>query len=448
MKTTASTILFGCFALSLSAQEPAPAPAPVATPAPAVPATPAPMWAPMAAGQGSRRGWFGISLSCEECFVQRGPGKVAYIQPPAIVSVEPNSPAWQAGMRNGDTIVSVEGLPITRPEGFERFATAQPGQPIRVGLRRAGQDREVTLTPIATSSAATITDFYNSRLRLAQRNSYRAYQSLFRSPLGWLGMAIDCEQCSINSMPRRGSMSFRTPPAVYSVDADGPAHRAGIARGDTLTAIDGVDLTDPAGGRAFAQVEPGQRVTLTVRRNGRERRLTLVAVARPDATQQELQAFDEYKRMRDSSDQQYREVLSTSVARAQQELTELGRQLRELELNRGSVDSSRRRIASIDSVMRMLRNLERQRMGGDAGFGPGAFTYTIAPNVVVTPTPAIVATAPVAVAGRVYPLRYSGRLGTVADVEVRSIGAPVISEVGDSLVIVQVNGVEVKVKKR
>ena len=38
------------------------------------------------------------------------------------------------------------------------------------------------------------------------------------------------------------------------------------------------------------------------------------------------------------------------IARAQQELTELGRQLRELELNRGSVDSSRRRIASIDSV--------------------------------------------------------------------------------------------------
>src|SRR3954471_11344071 len=114
VKTTALTILSGFLALSLSAQEPAPAPAPVATPAPALPAAPA-AWAPMSPQQ-VRRGWFGISLSCEDCFVQRGPGKVAYLQPPAIVSVESNSPAWQAGMRNGDTLITVDGQPITRPE--------------------------------------------------------------------------------------------------------------------------------------------------------------------------------------------------------------------------------------------------------------------------------------------------------------------------------------------
>src|SRR5205814_126495 len=72
-------------AAPLAAQEPTPAPtpnpAPVAipapTPAPAM-AAPAPVWAPMAAG--GRRGWFGISLSCEECFIQRSSGRVAYIQ--------------------------------------------------------------------------------------------------------------------------------------------------------------------------------------------------------------------------------------------------------------------------------------------------------------------------------------------------------------------------------
>jgi hypothetical protein len=50
--------------------------------------------------------------------------------------------------------------------------------------------------------------------------------------------------------------------------------------------------------------------------------------------------------------------------------------------------------------------------------------------------------------GVVYPLRYSGRLKDLANVEVRSLGAPTISEIGDSLVVVTAGGVEVKVALR
>ena len=67
--------------------------------------------------------------------------------------------------------------------------------------------------------------------------------------LGWLGMAIDCEQCSVSTMPRRGNMSFREAPAVYSVDAEGPALRAGIRRGlqrQPCEAAEG-DGIEPAG---------------------------------------------------------------------------------------------------------------------------------------------------------------------------------------------------------
>ncbi|HEY2806422.1 MAG TPA: PDZ domain-containing protein [Gemmatimonadales bacterium] len=443
-------------ALPLAAQEPTPAPAVAPNPTPA--AMPAPAAAPFGTVvQQNRRGWFGISLSCEECFVQRGPARVAYAQAPAINSVESGSPAWQAGMRTGDTLVSIDGQEMTSPEGFERFANAVPGQQLRVGLRRQGQSREVSLTPIANPQATSAVDFYNSRLRIAQRSGYRALQGLFRQPLGWLGMAIDCEQCSVNVAPRRGNFSFRQAPAVYSVDAEGPAVRAGIHRGDTLTAIDGVDLTDPAGGRAFAQVEPGQHVNLTVRRDGHERRVMLVAVARPDATADELHAYDEYKRMRDSSDAQYKEVMAQSVARAQEQVTELQRALRDLETNKSSLDSSRRRLVSIDSVLRALRNLERQRLG-DEGFG-SSYSYAM-----TMPLAALAPSAPMAgmtmppmppgYAGRgvtmtgPFPLRYSGRLKDVANVEVRSIGAPSISEVGDSLIVVTVNGAEVKVQLR
>ncbi len=322
----------------------------------------APSWAPVAAQAGQvRRGWFGISLSCEDCFIQRGPGRVAWVTPPAIVSVESGSPAWQAGMRNGDTIITIDGAAVTQPEGFERFAGVLPGQSVRVGLRRAGQEREVTVTPTSAGSASTIPDYYNSRLRIAQRNGFRAYESLFRTPAGLARYGHRLRAVlGQHPAPPRGLV---VPPVAGRLQRGRrrPAHRMGIRRGDTLIAIDGVDLTDPAGGRAFAQVEPGQRVNLTVRRAGTERRVPLVAVARPDATPQELSAFDEYKRMRDSSDAQYRDILRASVSRAQTEITDLQRSLVELEATAPGVDSSRRRLATIDSLLRALRNLERQR---------------------------------------------------------------------------------------
>lgn len=462
MKTRYVVVLC-TFALggTLQAQDPTPPalpaqPAPAAPPSPSTPmAAPAPMATPMptpawAQGQdnGPRRGWFGIQLSCDECFVQRAPGRVAYAQRPAISWVESNSPAYNAGMHSGDTIITVDGLAITSPEGFERFANALPGQNVRVGLRRNGQEREVTVVPSARNDVSTTADFYNQRLRTAQRNGLQALRNAFRSPLGWLGMGIECEQCSVTNfgMRQRG-WTFRAPPAVLTVDVDGPANRAGLRRGDTLTAIDGTDLITPEGGRAFAQVEPGQRVTLTFRRAGAERRVTLAAVARPDATPEELAAFDEYKRTRDSSDAAYRQILTAAVARSQTEMRELERQLLEMQNNRtGTVDDSRRRLMVIDSILRQLRAAERQRLAGTdmAAYSVSGMAMSGPMIAPMAPMPSTMAIRP----GVVYPLRYSNRLGTVANVEARSAGAVNVSEVGDSLIVVTGPGFEVKVQKR
>jgi len=437
-------------AAPLAGQEPAPAPAPAPMPAmPVAPATPA--WAPTVATtiNQSRRGWYGISLTCGDCFVQRGPGRVAYVQRPAINWVESGSPAYMAGLRSGDTLVSVDGLQLTTPEGFERFANALSGTPVRVGIRRGGQDQVFTVTPGVSPSVVSAQDYYNERLRIAQRNGLSALRNAFRSPLGSLGLGIQCEQCSVSSGRRAQSWSFRQAPAIITVDVDGPAHRALLRRGDTLTAIDGVDLTTPQGGRAFASIEPGQRVTLTYRRGGAERRATLVAVAQPDATAEEIAAFEEYRRMRDSSLATYRESMTASVARMQTEARDLERMLRELESNRGAMDSSQRRLASLDSLIRTMRSVERSRTSGDQ-FG---YVYAYPPTGA---TPMVTAIAPMAggfgvaggVRGAVYPLRYSGRLKDLANIEVRALGAPTISEVGDSLIVVTAGGVEVKVALR
>lgn len=446
-----------CAASPLAAQDPTPPtppvpaqPAPAPMPAPASTPVVAPSWAPVASTPFQRRGWFGIQLSCEDCFIQRAPGRVAYTQRPAISWVDGNGPAYNAGLRSGDTLASVNGASITTPEGFEQFVNATPGTAIRFGVRRNGQEREVTVTPGANSSMTTAADYYNQRLRTAQRNGLQALRNAFRSPIGWLGLGIQCEQCSVSTLTRRQSWRFNEPPAIVTVDVDGPAHRALLRRGDTLTAIDGIDLTSPEGGRAFAQVEPGQRVTLTYKRAGVERRANLVAVARPDASREEIAAFDEYKRYRDSSVAIYRDMMTTNVARLRAETTDLERMLRELDANRGAMDSSQRRLATLDSLVRAMRTVERARLSNSGD----AYTYIMPPNApmamtMTVPLPAVVSgQVATTIRGGLLPLRYSGRLKDLANIEVRSLAPANVNEVGDSLIVVTVSGVEVKVALR
>lgn len=406
-----------------------------------------------------RRGWFGISLSCGDCFIQRGAGRVAYVQRPQIDWVESRSPAYDAGLRSGDTLVAVNGAAITTPEGFEQFANAVSGTSVRLTVRRAGQERDVNVTPIdspSNAAAQTTAEFYNRFARVAATRGLQALRNAFRSPLGWLGMGLECEQCSVTGLRSRySSITFRAAPAILTVDVDGPAHRAGLRRGDTLTTIDGIDLTTNEGGRAFAAVEPGQHVTLGVRRGGAERHVALIAVARPDATPEELAAYDEYKRARDSSDAYYRQTLTTSVAQAQAQLRLLEATLRDMDASRSSADSTRRQLQSIDSLMRVLRLLERRKYNM-SGFD-FAFAY---PNVSVNvnPMPAMPPMAPMAPMGPtgigvgvgggvVAPLRYSGRLGTV-NIEGRSYGPISTQELGDSVVVVNTGGAQIRIYTR
>lgn len=408
--------------------------------------TPTP--APAPAAMAEPRGWFGLSLSCEECLVQRGAGQIAYSRLPRVYTVESRSPAAIAGIRNGDTLVAVDGLSLLTPEGYARFAMARPGVPLRLTVRRSGEARDVTLTPAERSNATTIADYYRTRAVIAQRRGLEALRTAFRTPMGWLGMSLECEGCSLSRM----TASFRSPPAVAMVDVESPAARAGLRRGDTLIAVDGADITTREGGRAFAAIEPEQRINLTVRRDGRERRVAVTAIMRPDAQPQEIAAYNEYRRTRDSADAQFRALVSANVAQVTSELREFERALREMEAQRMSVDQVRRELSSVDSVLRTLRSVERERsrMGG--------FTFTFPADIDVRITPPAVAVAPMApmppdapypgVAPRgPRPLRYSGRIGDV-NVEARAPGPVSTNVFGDSLVVINYAGAEIRVSLR
>ncbi|MGH7323127.1 MAG: S1C family serine protease [Candidatus Rokuibacteriota bacterium] len=66
-----------------------------------------------------------------------------------IVTVEPAAPAAQAGLREGDLIVSLDGAPVRRIDDLHRaLAAGAVGVPLILGIVRAGARMESTVTPV------------------------------------------------------------------------------------------------------------------------------------------------------------------------------------------------------------------------------------------------------------------------------------------------------------
>jgi len=65
-----------------------------------------------------------------------------------IVAVETGGPAAQAGLTEGDVLMVVEGLAVTRIDDLHRFLAEWPiGRPLTLGVVRGSARRDVVVTP-------------------------------------------------------------------------------------------------------------------------------------------------------------------------------------------------------------------------------------------------------------------------------------------------------------
>ena len=62
-------------------------------------------------------------------------------------SVEPTMPAYKAGLRKGDLLVSVNGMPIHSQIKFQEITKNSGGKPIEIEYERSGQRYNVSVTP-------------------------------------------------------------------------------------------------------------------------------------------------------------------------------------------------------------------------------------------------------------------------------------------------------------
>jgi hypothetical protein len=94
--------------------------------------------------------------------------------------------------------------------------------------------------------------------------------------LGIKGLA--CGPCTQTRRDGRWIWRFDAEPEVLDVEADGPADGK-LEPGDQIVSVNGLLITTAEGGDTWSNVEPGETVTLGVRRNGRERTVRVQAAA-------------------------------------------------------------------------------------------------------------------------------------------------------------------------
>ena len=308
---------------------------------------------------------------------------------------------------------------------------------------------------------------------------------------GWLGMGISCSQCTLQSYYRSSGgrgftyssggnrrWTFREPPVVFSVEANGPADKAGLHTGDTLVSIDGYPLTSVEGGERFASVQPQQTVQLRYRRDGRESDARLTAGARPRsaefAMQDSIRALARAQAQQRAQMERAMERARAAQVRAMEQSQEalerqreyMQRAMEQLQQVEGRLSDSTRQEA-VERTRAMLDSaVTRWRIAESlyaqiptptpvasawptppvAAVAPGAPVAPLAPGAVWTPM------APVAPLSyrehRAFgPLRYSGQIGDVV-IEARSPFAATATEISDSEVVVTSRDLSVRVAVR
>ncbi len=108
-------------------------------------------------GDAQPQGWFGFALGCDSCtyrsseapyYTTRNRGLVSqwrFSAAPRIVSVDTASPAERAGLRVGDLLTAIDGIPIASTAGGERFSAVQPGDTVQVRYTRGTTNSVVRL---------------------------------------------------------------------------------------------------------------------------------------------------------------------------------------------------------------------------------------------------------------------------------------------------------------
>lgn len=223
-----------------------------------------------------RAGWVGLAL------LARGEGDAAgrmSMDYPVVASVEPNSPAQEAGFTAGDTILSFNGVDARNTLELGRFL--RPGTRIRFAVRRNGA-REISLRVIRRPRGV---DEPRVRMTLQAGEPIPPLAPL-AAALGPLALARPL--VPTRGMPLAGAQLARINAGlaevlrmhgsgvlVVDVAPGTPATRSGLEPGDVILRANSLAVASPEGVLRAMQAARDRSVALEILRRGRTERLIL-----------------------------------------------------------------------------------------------------------------------------------------------------------------------------
>jgi membrane-associated protease RseP (regulator of RpoE activity) len=138
-----------------------------------------------------------------------------------VESVEPGSPAARAGIRRGDILTHVDGMPITTAAGGQRFASIRPGQTVTWTYLRGSRSYTTRATAasrpdrvsMARASAA-------ERAAAAAARSAAGQQLRFSGAVGDTDVEVRGAPVTITRDERTGEMVIRSHDLTVRVRPD------------------------------------------------------------------------------------------------------------------------------------------------------------------------------------------------------------------------------------
>jgi serine protease Do len=220
-----------------------------------------------------------------------------------VRSVEEASPAEKAGIKEGDVIVGFDGETVRSASQLARLVReTPPGRSVAVEVSRGGARQKLTATLGEGRGHVrmALPDMRDFDIELPEPKE-PPEAPLPPSPHAWSFRSDDGHGLAFGMLgigPRKLGIEYMEMGEqlaaffklsgdkgvlVTSVEADGPAAKAGMKAGDVILKFDGDSVTDAEDLRdAVHDAKGGQEVTVTVQRDGRPLDLK-VTPAKPES---------------------------------------------------------------------------------------------------------------------------------------------------------------------
>jgi serine protease Do len=204
------------------------------------------------------RGWLGVQIQPVTEDIAESLGLDA-AQGAIVADVTPDSPALEAGIKTGDTILELNGEPVADPRDLARkVAMISPGQAVELSVYRGGK-RETVSVDLGTMPGDE---------ELAARSSGSGEP---------------------DSEPNRTRFGLELVPSedgrgvqIASVTPNSPAAERGLRPGDIILEVGGIQVDDPMAVEAAVEraAGNGQEGVLMLVRSGERQRFVAMPTAR------------------------------------------------------------------------------------------------------------------------------------------------------------------------